>query len=360
MSRPSVQPPPNGRRWISRSRPPIIRSTRTPMLAAQPIERRAPRDPRPHREAEALVPGPKAALERVLAQLPLQVRQRDLDRTHDAALVAQRRRRRQVLRLLEADVHRREDRADRPRIHPAVGVPADVLVDGAVIHAGAAADAAQRVADVAAEHVGAAAVDDDEVHVLRAVELALALRARQHVDVVRDRLSGRRPRQETHQRRDVLERGHDLLDAGDGDVDLRQRRRQRRVALVGDEHDRAALRDEEVAAGDAHVGGEIVLPQHAARLEAQLLDARLDRRAVGLVEELGDLLLRLVQRRADDVRRRLVVVDLQDVLAEVGLDDRQARGLDRMVERRLLGDHRLRLDDLRARRASRRSPAPAR
>ena len=98
--------------------------------------------------------------------------------------------------------------------------------------------------------------------------------------------------------------------------------RQRRVALVGDEHHRARLRDEEVAAGDAHVGGQVVIAQHAARLEAQLLDAVLARRAVLAAEQLGHLFLALVQRRADDVRRRLVVVDLQDVLAEIGLDDR--------------------------------------
>ncbi len=187
-----------------------------------------------------------------------------------------------------------------------------------------------------AEHARAAAVHDDEVHVLGAVELALALRTREHVDVVRDRLAGRRARQEAHQRRDVLQRRHDLLDAGDRDVDLRQRGRQRRVAFVRDEHHGPALRDEEIAAGDAHVGRQIMLAQHAARLEAELLDAGLQRRAVRLVEELGDLLLRLVQRRADDVRRRLVIVDLQDVLAEVGLDDLQPGRLDRVIERGLL------------------------
>ena len=121
---------------------------------------------------------------------------------------------------------------------------------------------------------------------------------------------------------------------------------ERRVAFVGDDDDRARLGDEEVAARDAHVGGEIVLPQYASRLEAQLLDHVLARRAVLLLEELRDLVLALVQRRSDDVRRRLVVVDLQDVLAEIGLDDRHAGALDRVVERRLLGDHRLRLDDL--------------
>ena len=155
----------------------------------QRVERRALRDPRPQREPDPLGPRAQPALERVLAQLALQVGQRDLHRAHDAALVAQRRRRRQVLRLLEADVHRRQDRADRPRVDPAVRVPADVLVDGAMVHARAAADAAQRLAHVAAEDAGAPAVDDDEVHVLGAVELARALRAGQHVDVVGDRLA---------------------------------------------------------------------------------------------------------------------------------------------------------------------------
>ena len=102
--------------------------------------------------------------------------------------------------------------------------------------------------------------------------LAVALRSGQDVDVVRDRLAGRRPRQQAHQRGDVLERRHDLLDARNRDVDLGQRGGQRGVALVGDEHDRARLGDEEIAAGDAHVRGQIVLAQHAARFEAQLLD----------------------------------------------------------------------------------------
>ena len=54
----------------------------------------------------------------LFAQLALQVGQRDLHRAHDAALVAQRRRLRQVQRILEADVHRRQDRADRARDRP--------------------------------------------------------------------------------------------------------------------------------------------------------------------------------------------------------------------------------------------------
>ena len=48
--------------------------------------------------------------------------------------------------------------------------------------------------------------------------------------------------------------------------------------------------------------------------------------------------------RGDDVRRRLVG-QLDDVLAEVGLDDLDAGGFEGAVEVHLLGGHRLRLDD---------------
>jgi hypothetical protein len=65
-----------------------------------------------------------------------------------------------------------------------------------------------------------------------------------------------------------------------------------------------------------------------------------------LGEQVGHLFLALVQRRPDDVRRRLIVVDLQDVFAEVGFDDLLAGSLDRTIERRLFADHRLGFDDL--------------
>ena len=312
----------------------------------QRVERRPLRHPCPCPEGGALGPRAQTTLERLFAQLALQVRQRNAHRTDNPALVAHRRRRRQVLRILETDVHRRQDRADRAGIHPPVRMAADILIHRAVVHARAAADAAQRLADLAAENGRAAAVDQDEIHVLGAVELAFAFRPGQDVDVVGDRLAGRRARQKAHERRDVLQRRHDLLDARDRDVHFRQRRRQRRIALVGDQHHGSGFGDEEIAARDAHVGRQVVLPQHAARLEAELLDAGLARGAVFFVEEIGDLVLRLVQRGTDDVRRRLVVVDLQDVFAEVGLDDGEPGRLDRVIERRLLADHRFRLDDL--------------
>ena len=61
-------------------------------------------------------------------------------------------------------------------------------------------------------------------------------------------------------------------------------------------------------------------------------------------ERVGDLLLHQVDRRRDDVARRLVA-QLDDVFAEIGLDRRDAVRFEVIVERDLLGDHRLALGD---------------
>ena len=167
MSRPSVQPPPNGSRRImpsSFAEPP--QHARAD-LRRQRIEPRPRRQPRPAAHAGAFVPGAQRALELLLAQFPEQVGQRNAHRADDAALVAHRRRLRQFERVLQPDVRRRQDRADRPRVHPAVGMPADVLIDGTVVHARAAADALQRLPYLAAEDARAPGIDEDEVHVLR-------------------------------------------------------------------------------------------------------------------------------------------------------------------------------------------------
>ena len=58
----------------------------------------------------------------------------------------------QVARLLDADQLRRQHRADRAGIDPAIGMAADRAIDRAMVHAGAAADAAQHVLHLGAQH----------------------------------------------------------------------------------------------------------------------------------------------------------------------------------------------------------------
>ena len=57
-------------------------------------------------------------------------------------------------------------------------------------------------------------------------------------------------------------------------------------------------------------------------------------------EGLGDLFFDQMDRRRDDVARRLVA-QLNDVFAEIGLDRRDAVGFEEIVEADLLGHHRL-------------------
>ena len=77
-----------------------------------------------------------------------------------------------------------------PAVDPAVGVAADLPVDGADVLAGAAADAVQDLLVAGAEDRRAAAVDDHDVHLLGPVDLALAARAARQAEVGRDRLAG--------------------------------------------------------------------------------------------------------------------------------------------------------------------------
>ena len=115
--------------------------------------------------------------------------------------------------------------------------------------------------ELAAEHGRAARVDDDEVHVLGAVKFALALDPGQNVDVVRDRLPGRRAWEQPHQRRDILQCRHDLLDARDRDMHARQRGTHSTVDFVCYDRQRACFRNGEIRPGDAHVGVDKLLPE---------------------------------------------------------------------------------------------------
>ena len=119
---------------------------------AEPIKGRPPGHERPQPDAVAdrgrlqpLAPAP-------VAPAAEQRRQRDVDRADLLAAAVHGAGVRQVARLGEAVEGRGEDSAHRPRIDGAVGVAADLAVDDAVVHAGAAADAAQHLLQPVAEH----------------------------------------------------------------------------------------------------------------------------------------------------------------------------------------------------------------
>src|SRR5919107_3968605 len=87
----------------------------------------------------------------------------------------------QVFRLVVALEQRCYDGADRARVGGSVGVAAGLPVDWADVQAGAATDAVQRLLEFRAEQFGAPVVHEDEVQLLRAVELARLTRPRDEV-----------------------------------------------------------------------------------------------------------------------------------------------------------------------------------
>ncbi len=98
--------------------------------------------------------------------------QRDADRASLPAGAAEARGVGQVLRVLLSLEERGYDGAYRAGVGRAVGVAAGLAVDRADVQAGAAADAVEGLLELRAEQLGAAVVHEDEVQLLRPVELA--------------------------------------------------------------------------------------------------------------------------------------------------------------------------------------------
>ena len=73
--------------------------------------------------------------------------------------------------FVDADQRGGEDGAHGAGVDPAIRVPADGAVHGAMVHAGGAADAAEHLLELGAEHGGAAVIDEDDVVLLGAVEV---------------------------------------------------------------------------------------------------------------------------------------------------------------------------------------------
>ena len=123
--------------------------------------------------------------------------------------------------------------------------------------------------------------------------------------------------------------------------DARQALDEVGIALIGDDHCRPGLRNEEIRAGDPHIGAEIDAAQHVPRLahkRCALALAALSQMRMVLVEQVRNLRHRLVHSRADDVARRLIC-QLHDIFAEIGLDDLETGRFQMRVEADFLSDH---------------------
>src|SRR5215218_4408280 len=136
---------------------------------------------------------------------------------------------------------------------------------------------------------------------LGAVELPLGAGSGDEVSVDGDLLSRPAPRQELHERREVLELWDHLLYTHHHDVDWRNARDEPGVALVGDGADRACLGDPEVGARDADVSVQELLPETLSGEGGQRLYIRRQVLLGDAGEDLRDPLLVHVQDRSDDV-----------------------------------------------------------
>ena len=281
-------------------------------------------------------------LDHILAKLEQDTRDVDLNRTHLGACSTQARRKRQPRILLDSVKLRCQDRSDRARVHPGIIVPANLAIHRTMIQACPATDAIQRLAlAFVGQHFGAAVVEQDQIELVRPINFARPPGTAHERRVNGHRLSRGAAPQDGQENRQILRPRNDLLNAGDRNVDFRRRMGQPRVALIFDHHHGSRIGYHEVRAGDPDVRVEELLPQDAA-CDHRLIAGLGLRAAQLLLEYASHVMPGVMQRWGDDVIGPLIG-ELQDVLAQIGLDGFQIVGLEPRVQVDLLGRHRLRL-----------------
>ena len=171
-SRPLVQPPARGRRREPALRAALGREEARHQFGAPAIERRTSREPGPQFHPGAVSPALAAARPLPLAPVAHHLGQRNSHRADALAAPAESRGIGQMAGLIDADQARRQHRAHRPGIDPAIGMAADRAIDRAMVEAGRAADAAQHVLELGAEHRRAAIVEQHDVVFARPVGIA--------------------------------------------------------------------------------------------------------------------------------------------------------------------------------------------
>jgi hypothetical protein len=117
------------------------------------------------------------------------------------------------------------------------------------------------------------------------------------------------------------------------------------VAFVCADYESTGFRDSEVHAGDADLGIKEAIAELVAGCFGEVF--RICRSGGGtelFVEELADLFFADVDRGRDDVTRMLMS-ELDDPLAQVGVGDLDAERFEMRVEAAFFGEHRFAFDD---------------
>src|SRR5579872_1104822 len=138
----------------------------------------------------------------------------------------------------------------------------------------------------------------------------------------------------------------ELLDAHTGNVNIREMRAHIGIAFIGADHELPRLRNGEVHPGQRYAAGQEFLPQMQSRGMCQELRIGIaGRRPQMLMEDLAYFFLFLVYTRQYDMAGRLPC-QLDDALAQIGIDYVDAIFMQELVELTLLGEHGLALDHL--------------
>ena len=220
---------------------------------------------------------------------------------------------------------------------------AGLAVNGADVQAGAAADAAKDVAAFGGEDIGAAVVDEDDVHLLGAVGLRRRFGAGDELGVNGELLCGGGAGEEVEEEAEVAVARDEFFDADECDVAFGGGEAEAGVALVGDEDEAAGFDGDEVAAGEADIGLEVFFAEEGAGAAGDGLRIVVVGSEALAFEGLGDLASVFVDDRADDVAW-VVVVDLDDEFAEVCLQSFDTVFPQVGLEVDFLGDHGLGFD----------------
>ncbi len=225
------------------------------------------------------------------------------------------------------------------------------LVRSAHIQAGAAAHAVESFTQHGViPHGHPAVVEQDEV------KAALTLHERRprppgtgdQRQIAAQQLARRGAWQQLQKRLQVGQRRDQFLDPGERHVNPRHLSAEPPIPLVFDNHDRSRLGDDEVGAGDAEIRGKKVLPKKATRELRQSLRSVRNVLDVGAsAKRRADVFDALVEDGREEVRRP-IVIELDDVLPQIGLPDVHLPLLQSGVEMNFLRSHRLRLHRPRA------------
>ena len=250
-----------------------------------------------------------------------------------------------VLCSLDTGELRGQNRADGARVGGAVGVTTCALVHGAHVHASGAADATQCLAtQLISQNGGTAVVDEDDVHVLRAVTGG---HTGPHGGVGVHALTGGGTGQQLQECLVVLEGGQNLLNTHEGNEGVGQGQAHTAVTFGLHDGQGTGLGNTKVGAGDCHGGVQELIAQTVTRCLCQFCrligDVRVDTLDF-TQEDVADFAAVAVNCGHQNVGGA-VVAELDDFFREVGLNSVDAIFLEEFVQAGLCGCHGLNLDD---------------